>query len=132
MRFPIAALFALAAAACGSGASHRNDAAGAAPASNEVLPAEVAGAEVAALNETQRNATFYRAIHDAGMDCQQVTASQPGGSYRGMPVWNATCRGGGHWTLVIGSNDVVQVLNANEARLVTDQGASAGNSTARR
>jgi hypothetical protein len=50
-----------------------------------------------------------------------VTASAAGGSYRGRPVWNATCRGGGHWTLVIGSDDIVQILNANEERLVTDQ-----------
>ena len=126
MRFAIAALLPLAAAACGGSPAAQNQAP-----QNAVVPPQVAGAEVAALPEAQRNATFYRAIHDAGMDCQQVTGSQPGGTYHGMPVWNATCRGGGHWTLVIGSDDTVQVLNANEARLVTDQGAPAANATGR-
>lgn len=125
MRALFAALILLAAASCSKSAPTGNETANAGPEANEVLPPQVAGAEVAALPEAQRNATFYRAIHDAGMDCQQVTGSAAGGSYHGMPVWNATCRGGGHWTLVIGSNDNVQVLNANEARLVTDQGAAA-------
>ena len=87
---------------------------------NQVAPAAT-GARIAELPEAQRNATFYRAIHDAGMDCQQVTASTPAEPYQGMPVWTATCRGGGHWTLVVGANETVQILNANEAQLVRSQ-----------
>ena len=117
MRIPLAALLALATAACGGNMPTQNETTAQAPAVN----ATATGARVAALPEAERNAAFYRAIHDAGMDCQQVTASQPGGLYHGLPVWNAICRGGGHWALVIGNDDVVQVLNANEARLVTDQ-----------
>jgi hypothetical protein len=132
MRFLFAALPLLAAvAACGSNPRAQNQAAQGEPAGNEVVPPQVAGAEVAALPEAARDATFYRAIHDAGMDCQQVTASQPTGTYQGNPVWNATCRGGGHWTLVIGANDVVQVLDANKSRLVTDRGPAASNAAGR-
>ena len=36
------------------------------------------------------------------------------------------------WTLVIGNDEVVQVLNASEARLVTDRAPPAANSAAGR
>ena len=130
MRSRLIVLLALAAAAC-SGAPSRNETANEPPAVNEASSAQATGARIAALPEAQRNATFYRAIHDAGMDCQQVTASAAGGSYHGMPVWSATCRGGGHWTLVVGNDETVQILNANEARLVTDS-APQGNAASGR
>lgn len=84
-----------------------------------------AGNQVAALAEGQRNAVFIRAIRDAGQDCQHVQSSQPAGRYREMPVWRATCRGGSHWTIVIADNGTAQILNADEAQLVTDQAADA-------
>ena len=130
MRIPYAALLALGVAACGGSGPARNGAANQAPI-NQAASAQATGARIAALPEPARDATFYRAIHDAGMDCQDVTASAPGGHYHGMPVWNATCRGGGHWTLVIGNDEMVQVLNANEARLVTDQPPAAANASGR-
>lgn len=82
--------------------------------------AEASGQRIANLSEGQRNAVFIRAIRDAGLECQQVTSSTRAEPYRGMPVWTASCRGGGNWTLVIGANEIVQVLNANEARLIRD------------
>src|ERR1043166_5012217 len=121
MRFPYAALLALVLAACGDNGPLRNETANQAAAANQAVSAQATGARIAALPEPAREAVFYRAIHDAGMDCQDVTASAPGGLYHGLPVWNATCRGGGHWTLVIGNDEMVQVLNANEARLGNDQ-----------
>lgn len=78
---------------------------------------------IRALPEAQRLAVLYRAIHDAGQDCQVVTSAMGAGTYRGLPVWRANCRGGGVWTIVIADNGVAQVLNAAEARLVTDQPA---------
>ena len=134
MRIPTTALLALAVAACGSDSGAGNFASNQAggrqlPAANATASAQATGARIAALPEAQRNATFYRAIHDAGMDCQQVVASAAGGTYHGMPVWNATCRGGGHWTLVVGNDETVQILNANEARLVTD--SAPGNAASR-
>lgn len=102
-------------AACGAPPPPANE-----QSANQVAP-QASGARIAELPEAQRNATFYRAIHDARLDCQQVTGSAPAEPYRGMPVWTATCRGGGRWTLVIGADETVQILNANEARLVRSQ-----------
>jgi hypothetical protein len=81
-------------------------------------------AEMAALPEGQRNAGFIRAIRDARLDCQHVESSQAAGEYRGNPVWNVRCAGGGNWTLVVTADGTAQILDANEARLV---GADAGN-----
>ena len=112
MRTSMIALLALATAACGGSGPQPNER------SVNRVTAEASGARIAALPEPQRNATFYRAIHDAGLDCQDVTGSVAAEPYHGMPVWTATCRGGGHWTLVVGPDEVVQILNANESRLV--------------
>ena len=120
----------LALAGCGGGTA-RNEIANEAPAANQAATAQATGARLAALPEAAREAVFYRALPDAGMACQQVDGASPGGLYQGMPVWNATCRGGGHWTLVIGNDETVQILNANEARLVTDRGAPPGNAARR-
>lgn len=100
-----------------------------APAANQANAAAT-GNSVAALGEGQRNAVFIRAIRDAGLDCQHVDGSRAAGSYRGMPVWNVTCQGHSHWTIVIGPGDTAQILNADEARLVTDV-PPAGNSVTR-
>ena len=111
----------LALAACGSGTSAGN----ATDATVNQARVENAGAQVAALPEGQRNGVFYRAIHDAGQDCQNVESSEPAAPYRGNPVWTATCRGGGRWTLVITPDGTVQILNAAEAELV--RGNASGN-----
>ena len=131
MHRPLLVSLALAAAACSGSQPAQNAASTQAPAVNEGASAEAMGARIAALPEPQRLATFYRAIHDAGLDCQEVTEAASGGTYQGMPVWNARCRGGGRWTLVIGSGGTVQVLNANEARLLTDQTPPANSAAGR-
>jgi hypothetical protein len=87
---------------------------------NGMQSAAPAGNPVAALSDGQRKAVFIRAIRDAGLPCQHVDSSAPGGAYRGMPVWTAVCQGGGRWTIVIGSDGGAQILNAEEARIVTD------------
>jgi hypothetical protein len=115
MRRTMLIMLSLTTAACGGPGTSSNE-----QSVNRIAP-QASGARIAALPEAQRNATFYRAIHDAGLDCQQVTGSAPAEPYRGMPVWTATCRGGGHWTLVVGADETVQILNANEARLVRGQ-----------
>jgi hypothetical protein len=121
MREAVTALLLLGAAACSGPAPMQNEAANRASEANDIASAQQMGNRIAALPEPQRLATLYRAIHDAGMDCQDVTSAAPGDTYRGMPVWNARCRGGGQWTIVIASGGVAQVLNASETRLVTDQ-----------
>jgi hypothetical protein len=120
MRLILATSLIALAAACG-GAPEQNRAA-------EPIANVTAGNQVAALPEGQRNAVLIRAILDAGQECQHVNSSTPGGTYRGMPVWQATCRGGGHWTIVVADDGTAQILNADQARLVTDAPA---NSTGR-
>ena len=100
--------------------------AGCGPTKDADAPANAAGANVnyqqqlEAMPEGQRNAVFIRAIRDAGLDCQHVDGSTAAGVYRGMPVWNVRCSGGGNWTIVVADQGVAQILNASEARLVRD------------
>ena len=102
-------------AACGTENTSGSSASG-----NDLAAAVPAGERVAALPEPQRNAVFIRAIRDAGQDCQQVESSQRGGTYQGMPVWQAACSGGGNWTIVIADDGTAQMLNSDQAKLVTD------------
>ena len=113
-----------AAAACGSEPAEQ-----APPPDTTDTPATAQDAQqrILALPEPQRLAVFANAIRDARQDCQVVNSAVGAGTYRGNPVWHATCRGGGQWTIVIGDNGVASVLNEAEARLITDQNSSAGN-----
>ena len=78
------------------------------------------GERLQAMPDGQRNAVFIRAIRDAGLACQHVAGSTPNADYRGMPVWNVRCDGGGNWTVVLGNGGIAQILNANEARLARE------------
>ena len=80
-----------------------------------------------AMPEAQRNAVFIRAIRDADQECQHVESSQPAGRHQGFPVWNATCAGGGTWTIVIMNDGTAAVLNDAEARLATGNMAGTQN-----
>lgn len=97
-----------------------------APATNN---ATTSAAEIqnrlAAMPEGQRNAVFIRAIRDAGQDCEHVESSEGAGAHQGFPVWNATCAGGGTWTIVITDDGTAQVLNAAEVRLSGNSNQSA-------
>lgn len=61
-----------------------------------------------------RDATFLRAIRDAGRDCQGVTASSYQGETSGAPTWTATCDDGVQWIIVLGADGIAQVVNAAE------------------
>lgn len=120
MRKTILAL-SLAAAACGSEP---------APAPRQADAKEAADAasyqqQILALPEPQRLAVFANAIRDSGQDCQHVNSAASAGTYRGRPVWRATCRGGGVWTIVIAGEGGAQVLDARQVQLVTDDMANA-------
>ena len=69
--------------------------------------------KVAALDDTQRNVVFIRAIRDAGYDCQQVTGSksQPVAA-GGQPLWQATCSGGATYGVQIGRDGTATVIGA--------------------
>jgi hypothetical protein len=98
--------------ACGPGG-------GSAPTGNQASSVDYRD-RLETMPEGQRNAVFIRAIRDAGLDCQQVQGSVAAGDYRGMPVWDVRCAGGGNWTIVVTANGTAQILDANEARLVRD------------
>lgn len=51
-------------------------------------------AKIEGLPERQRNGVFLRAIRDAGLPCQNVTASQRVDDGDGMPMWRAYCEDG--------------------------------------
>jgi hypothetical protein len=82
---------------------------------------------LAAMPEGQRNAVFIRAIQDARQECQHVESSEPAGEHQGFPVWNATCLGGGTWTIVVMNDGRAAVLNAEEARLAGGNESAAQN-----
>lgn len=88
--------------------------------SNEAQAAVDYRQQLEAMPEGQRNAVFIRAIRDARLDCQHVESSAAAGEYRGMPVWNVRCSGGGNWTIVVPASGVAQILDADERALVRD------------
>jgi hypothetical protein len=74
-----------------------------------------------AMPDGQRNATLYRAIADAGRDCQQVDRSEEAGAVNGKPAWTATCHNGATWIVVIGENGMATVTNATELQAARKQ-----------
>lgn len=83
--------------------------------------------QLAEMPEAQRNAVFIRAIRDARQDCQHVESSRPAGEHQGLPVWSATCAGGGTWTIVIMNNGAATVIDDQEARLAGGNEAAPAN-----
>jgi len=120
MKAAIMAAATLAAAGCGgTGSDGGNAVQAAAP--------DAIQNQLQAMPEGQRNAVFIRAIRDARQECQHVESSEPAGEHQGFPVWNATCAGGGTWTIVVMNGGNAAVLNADEARLVGDNEAASQN-----
>ena len=100
-----AAALALPLAACESGEPEADDA--------NIQVAEGDDAqEIATMAEGARNATFLRAIRDAGRDCQSVDSSAAAGEVGGAPAWTATCDNGVPWTIIIGANGTATVTPA--------------------
>lgn len=93
----------------------------------EVPGPEAVQNRLEAMPEAQRNAVFIRAIQDAGQECQHVESSERAGEHQGFPVWNATCLGGGTWTIVVMNDGTAAVLNAAEAALAEGNQTAAQN-----
>lgn len=107
-------------AACGGGAEQeapaaQGNAAGA-PTANIVVPAGNYEEQLRTMPEASRNATFIRAIRDAGRECQGVTASAARAPIQGAPAWTATCQDGRQWIILLGNDGVVQVTHEEELR----------------
>ncbi len=66
------------------------------------------------MEEGARNATFIRAISDAGQECQHVESSSYVGEEGTFPVWQARCSDGGIWKIMIQNDGVAQVIQSAE------------------
>ena len=64
------------------------------------------------MSEGQRNGVMIRAIRDAKQDCQDVTRVVELPPVRGNGAWNATCRNGMSWTVIVERNGDATVTNA--------------------
>ncbi len=122
MKAVTAAIAALAASACDAPVSE--------PANRTTTGPEAIQNQLMAMPEGQRNGVFIRAIRDARQECQHVESSEPAGEHQGFPVWNATCAGGGTWTIVVMNDGNATVLNAEEARLADGNEAAPDNAQA--
>lgn len=68
--------------------------------------------QIRAMPQGQRLGVMFRAIRDAGGDCQQVTTAAETPGADGPPTWLATCTGGGRWLVTIDNNGVATVMGA--------------------
>lgn len=86
------------------------------PKPSPTAPATDYLARISALTKEQRNATFYRAIEDAGFVCDTVADSMAQDKVQGHPAWDARCSDGQHWTLVLLDDGILQVLKGAPAQ----------------
>lgn len=106
--------------ACGPGESGQETA-------NIVVPAGDYAERLKAMSDNERNAVFYRAIHDAGRPCQQVRDSATLEPIDGAPSWTATCEDGGRWVIVLGRDGIAQVTNLAELQASSPTMPGGGN-----
>lgn len=108
MRPPIAAILLFALAACGQGGE---------PSANNIAAAAVPAdylERIRAMNEKERNGVLFRAIRDAGRECQGVVRSVTTDPVDGKPGWLASCDDDGQWLVVIGPDGMAAVTNARD------------------
>lgn len=104
------ALMFLALAGCRQSQSPGNSAASAASTQDDYLK------RINALPQKQRDTVFYRAIDDAGFECQGVKASEARPAVRGYPAWVAHCIDGRDWIVILEKNGLVQVATPAQLR----------------
>jgi hypothetical protein len=80
---------------------------------NGVDPIE---AKIVAFPEPLRRTTFFRAIRDAGFDCQQVVKEAPRDRYRGNARWTAACDDGAQYLLTLNPGGIIQVSGLPNAK----------------
>ncbi|SNS85423.1 hypothetical protein SAMN06295912_11962 [Sphingomonas laterariae] len=107
--FLTVALLALPLAACGKPAPE-----GGAEVTNIVVPAGDYAERLRGMGDNERNAVFYRAIHDAGRPCQQVKHGAAIPDVGGQPAWTATCEDNSRWVIILGKEGIAQVASAAE------------------
>jgi hypothetical protein len=107
---PVSALPLLLLAGCGQPASQGNNA----------TPAPMPGAaddylaRINRLPPRQRDTVMFRAIDDAGLDCQAVTSSAPREAVAGRPAWTAQCDNKRVYVVVLQPGGIMQVLGGDD------------------
>lgn len=96
----------------------------------EVPSGDVYQSQLQTMDEGARNATFIRALRDAGRQCQHVESSSFVGEENGVPTWTATCDDGVQWTIMIGNDGVAQVLSPQGAAQANVSTGAPANSAA--
>jgi hypothetical protein len=69
---------------------------------------------IESLTPQQLNGLLFRAVRDAGRDCQQVTSSQKQADVGGRPAWTAVCDERTTWLVVLGADGVATVTAAGK------------------
>lgn len=105
-----AALMLFALSGCHQPAPQKNDATPAALTADDYLK------RINGLPQKQRDMTFFRAIDDAGFDCQGVKASEARPEVQGYPAWTAHCVDGRDWVVVLEKDGNVQVATPAQLR----------------
>lgn len=118
MKIPMSACLALALGACGQPAPQQNAAAPATPQIDYL-------GRINALAPKQRDVVFYRALDDAGSDCQSVSSSEPRAPVQGRPAWTAHCEDGRDWVVILQESGMLQIATKD-----VDAATPAGNATA--
>jgi hypothetical protein len=68
-----------------------------------------------ALDAKQRSAVLFRAIKDAGGECESVTGSETHAAVEGLPAWTAHCAAGTtvralDWVVVLQPGGVMRIV----------------------
>lgn len=111
MRAALFMVTALPLAACGQPASDQGNNIAAAA---EGRPDADYAKRVESLTPQQLNGMLFRAVRDAGRDCQQVTSSQRQADVGGRPAWTAVCDERTTWLVVLGADGVATVTAAGK------------------
>lgn len=121
MKIPMSASLALALAACGQPAPQQN---AAAPVPTPAVEIDYLK-RINALPPKQRDVVFYRALDDAGGDCQAISSSEPRAPVQGRPAWTAHCEDGRDWVVILQANGMLQIATPDGV-----DGKAAGKATA--
>lgn len=72
-------------------------------------------ARVEALGERQRFGVLFRAVRDAGQDCQELTDATETKTSDGRPAWIVTCDARTRWTVVLSNDGTALVTPVSQA-----------------
>lgn len=73
-------------------------------------------ARVEALGERQRFGVLFRAVRDAGQDCQELTDATETKTADGRPAWIVTCDARTRWTVVLSNDGTALVTPVSQLR----------------